>query len=414
MDNSNNSNNSNNPLPNTQPSTTPNNNPYPTSPVSTPPPASPWDATPPSNPFLNPNASQPFTTAPATTGSNTSAFPPQNPWQAPSPTPTVPESFFNTPPQQPASNPWDNSNPFPAPTPTFPPTPNTNQPDTQPWSPPDSSTSLYSATGQTTPDLSNSMFTPPQPQPTVDIPTIPTIDTPPSIPQAQPLSPEPTPVENTSTFSPLDNPWNAPSQTPIVSGDTTPAPVEMNYSVENPSTNIPSPQQTPGYSDPKIETNPIPQPSTNFPPVNNSETAAPTDLSHLITGNNHNEESTKTEPAETLVVPSTFTPDIPTVTEEKKGIPKWLIGVGIGLLILVSGASAYFILGIGKAPQTPTSAPAQVTEAPQVRPPAPIPTPASEANPATGSANFGELEGSGTQQATSAADLIRQRQQQGR
>ena len=116
---------------------------------------------------------------------------------------------------------------------------------------------------------------------------------------------------------------------------------------------------------------------------------------------------------ETLIVPSTVTPDIPTIPEENKGIPKWLIGVGVGILILVAGASAYFILNIGKAPQTPTSAPAQVTQ--EVQPPAPLPTTTPQENPsATGSANFGQLEGTATQpQATSAADLIRQRQQQG-
>jgi hypothetical protein len=147
------------------------------------------------------------------------------------------------------------------------------------------------------------------------------------------------------------------------------------------------------------------QPTSTLPDTG----SAPPDLSHLISNNTP-------ASAETLVVPSQTpnpTPDVPTVSAENhKGIPKWLIGVGVGLLVIVAGTSAYFILGIGQPSKTTTSVPAEVSKT-TVKTPPPIATPVPQptAPAATGSANFGELQGSGTQQATSAADLLKQRQQ---
>lgn len=79
-----------------------------------------------------------------------------------------------------------------------------------------------------------------------------------------------------------------------------------------------------------------------------------------------------------------------------------MIGVGIGLLIAVMGASAYFVLGIGQAPKT-TSLPAvDTSQTTQIKPPAPLPTPVAESE----TSSFGELQGGGGQ-ATSAGDLLR-------
>lgn len=191
------------------------------------------------------------------------------------------------------------------------------------------------------------------------------------------IPPDPAPPTFTpppTTPSPLDNPWGAPVQPPAF--DNPPPPT------------FPS-QPTPIQSEP-----------------------APTDLSHLISNNSQpdNAQQNPSGDPETLIVPPN-SPEVSTTipAENHKDIPKWLIGVGVGLFIIVTGASAYFILGIGQPPKT-TSIPASQAEKPTIKAPAPIATPVSQPA-ASGSANFGQLEaGGGTQQATSAADLLRQRQ----
>lgn len=240
--------------------------------------------------------------------------------------------------------------------------------------------------------------------------TSPTLEQPvQSTPTPNPLS-EPAPIQSepASTFvpsqptSPLDNPWGAPVQPPPLDGPAA------------------SSQSTWGI--PTVQEAPAPRPEVVPNQVN--QQAPPTDLSHLISPNPQQNQSippeTQTNP-ETLVVPQASPmPEVSAMpTENRKGIPKWLIGVGIGLLIVVGGASAYFILGWGQPPKTTTSVPATQTPKTQtVKPPPPVATPVVQPSPtpeATGSANFGQLGGgSGTQQATSAADLLRQRQQQGR
>lgn len=260
--------------------------------------------------------------------------------------------------------------PVPPPAPTWPPGP--IQPDpTTPLSamPP-------SDTWPTSQPEPSPTFTPPPPAKSDVVPAA----SPPSVePTGSPTS-ETTPESNSS---PLDNPWGAPSQTPPLS--------------QSPSTTQPSWTNIPGN-----------QPENQTVNPSSPEESAPTDLSHLISNN-------QPEPVapETLVAPSTTpTPDVPTLpAETHKSIPKWLIGLGVGLLILVVGASAYFILGIGQTPKETTSLPATTTsKTAEVKLPPPIATPTAQPA-ATESANFGQLGGSsGETQATSAADLLRQRQ----
>lgn len=202
--------------------------------------------------------------------------------------------------------------------------------------------------------------------------------------------------------SPLDNPWGAPLQ-----------PTDSSYPSSPQPTWTPSSEQT---QNPLAYQQATPTPESN-PPLIQTD-SAPTDLSHLI-GNNNGipvaEESNNQPAAETLVVPPNAAPEVPNLpTETHKGIPKWLIGIGMGLLVIIAGVSAYFILGIGQSTQQTTSIPAEVAK-PTIKTPPPItpstPAPAAQAA-ATGSASFGELqEGSQPPQATSAAERLRQRQQ---
>lgn len=255
-----------------------------------------------------------------------------------------------------------------------------------PWSNPQSSIDPMSS--QQTPALTSSVpdepgpISPPQPQ----NPTQPEPDLPLTEPTLPPSGAEPTPTftppaanpaggasEPSSATSPLDNPWG-----------TTPAnPAQPSWMNTQTSGMPPSPTD-----------------------------AAPTDLSHLISNNQQEPASIPT--AESLVVPTAgVTPEVPNLpTETHKGIPKWLIGLSVGLLIIVLGASAYFILGIGQPSKGTTSLPATTTpQTKQVKPPLPIATASAQpsSTTATGSANFGQI--GGTPSATSAADLIRQRQQ---
>lgn len=277
---------------------------------------------------------------------------PNNPF---SPQNTVPASGSTPPPPAStpqAANPWQPQN-----TPSSPwgvPNPTPAAPAAQP-----------SPLSSQQPDLSTT------PQMYPQNPVFPTEPTP-------TFTPPPAGGEQ-SNLSPLDNPLGAPMQPP--------------------------PIDDPGQANPPIWS-PPPQPAQE--PIQ----SVPTDLSHLISNNDSPQQP---QPgAETLIVPNTASPEVPNLpTEGRKSIPKWLIGIGIGLLLLVTGASAYFILGIGKTPETSSVPATTQTETSQIKPPPPVATPVTQPTPQpTGSANFGEL--GGAQQATSAADLLRQRQQQNR
>lgn len=226
---------------------------------------------------------------------------------------------------------------------------------------------------------------------------------------AQPISSSIQP-EPAAPPPPLDNPWGAAVPSPSLNAQSSPvSPPQPTWMPAADQPQSESEKATAAESTPAQ----IPQPTT-FEPMVPTE-PAPTDLSHLIS-NNSNHDTQPSPPAETLVVPPN-SPEVATAlpAENHKGIPKWLIGVGAGLMIVVIAASAYFILGIGQPSKT-TSIPAtQETQAVINNPPI-IPTPVPQPTPpaSSNSANFGQLEGSGStnggnSQATSAADLLRQR-----
>jgi len=336
------------------------------------------------------------------------AVPPSMPspaWTPPSDTQPIanPSSAMSSPlPSSQDSTPtWQNApvtqgEPPPAASPWTPPSPqsepsslSTPAPTPQPFD----INSLMGSSPQPAPtgpaSTPNPGWNPPAPTPSADSPQLESLVTFPPASQPEAVS---------TTPSPLDNPWGAPSQVPPLDG---PAPTFTAEANTTPST-------------------------PNWSPSSNLGDSTPTDLSQLI-ANNNSQPGAPASPQptgipETLVVSqaNTVSPEVPTVpTEEHKTIPKWLLGLGGGLLLVVIGASAYFILGIGQPPKTTTSVPA-ITR-PTVKTPPPVATPVPQATPpvetqATGSASFGQLGGTGSQtpQATSAADIIRQRQQQGR
>ncbi len=210
------------------------------------------------------------------------------------------------------------------------------------------------------------------------------------------------PTQSTSTVSQLE-----PVPTSSPGG---------NWQNPSPINSTPNPMDT--TIQPALSTGTLPSPTTP-----NQDTFVPTDLSHLIpteppTPVDTNPPASASQP-ETMVVQSSAAaaPEVPEVPDGNRGVPKWVIGVGVGLLLAVAGASAYFILGLGQTPKpgslpaVPTTNNQTITQPPQTPLPAPTPTPQPTATASGTQSNFGQLQGSTNTQATSAADLIRQRQQ---
>lgn len=216
-------------------------------------------------------------------------------------------------------------------------------------------------------------------------------------PSPPPATPPPSSFEETSTFPPQPPPQ--PEMTPPQPPIEIPSVTEPSLSSDPSNFNwSPSPTQMPDLSTQPVPENPLPP-----QPVEQ----APTDLSHLVDETAGVYAPPVTQP-ETLVVPTNgSTPDVPNIPNQNGGgIPKWVIGVGTGLLLAVIGASAYFILGIGRGGEQTTSLPATTTQQQlSAPPPATAPSPSTQ----NSSAGFGTFDETKTQ-ATSAADLLRQRQ----
>lgn len=162
-----------------------------------------------------------------------------------------------------------------------------------------------------------------------------------SIPESQPAMPEPT---STPTFNPaLDMP-----QVPSFGNPSTPP-------ADNPSTDdslnmppAPTPDAPPteSFSTPASS---MPEGTNLMPPE-----SMPTDLSHLIVNTpsssvGPSENSAATAP-QVATVPQDGNGGVQAVTSgESAGFPKVLLIIGaIILLLIVTGTSAYFILGIGQ------------------------------------------------------------------
>lgn len=355
----------------------------------------PWPQAPSANPFPNYQATPTLTPdalPPTPTGSDASVMAAYPPSQTPGPA----DSFWANPAAAPANE---------TAAPTWPPMPQQNP--------------VAPVTEQSTPLWANSAQPePPQATPTytseISAPSFvpPASDTPVPAPDNTNLGNQPSQymdpnmlAASNAPSSPLDNPYGVPAQAPSINIGPLNQPASPGQAEPPWATSAGTTPAAPSFA-PAADINPQPAAAT--------AEQAPTDLSHLISNADSNTEPPPVQP-ETLVMPQPATPEVPNIpTETKGGIPKWVIGLGAGLLIIVAGASAYFILGIGQTPKN-TSLPA--TEPPkvqqQVSTPAPIiPTPTPQPA-ATGSANFGDLQGSGTApQASSAADILKARQQQ--
>lgn len=228
-------------------------------------------------------------------------------------------------------------------------------------------------------------------------------------PTGTPLTPEqPSPAESIPTPT-----FTSPPPAPNESGSTGSSVNPSDFNAPAGSFNWPDNQ----YTSPGTNMND----ALNMPgsPSFSQTEPAPSDLSHLVNSSEGTNLAGQ-EPILPLAQPESLVPgggtnsetEIPSVPTEEthRSFPKWAIGVGVGLLLAVAGASAYFILGIGKTP-LPESVPAtgtqEETTAPPVIQPTAVPTIAIPT--ATPSAGVSLPGGSGTQ-ATSAADLLRQRQ----
>lgn len=193
----------------------------------------------------------------------------------------------------------------------------------------------------------------------------------------------------------------------------------------------PNPLSSPSWSPTASpENGPLSSPADTIGSATASEAglmpeAAPTDLSHLVDGSQGAETANlpvSTQP-ESLVVPPTADTSQVVTSSGSRGLPKWIFIVAGAVLFLgVVGASAYFILGVGRPSEsTTTSVPAEETTL--VNPPRRLlppeePVPTQPLGGLTGSTPAatptvtlgGQSATSSAKTGTSAIDLIRQRQ----
>ncbi len=358
--------------------------------------------------------------------------------------PGLPQTPFNPPPATDAT-PSSPMADFPSTTPVQNPVSSTPQPDLSSiWTPPATTASAAPLSDQTpimpystppapTPTDLSSVWTPPITPDTVpentqsvstpaaQSPSIPDLASTWMPPNPTATQPEiPSAVPNPADSSPLNNPWTTPLPSSV---PNQPEPAIQPTWMTKPGTSQLDQSTAAGLNltDASIastENAPVTVPEISEQPPTQSD-PAPTDLSHLISNNSLEIGGQTITPSvpETLVVPSEANspvPNLPTSPKENhKGIPIWLIGIGIGLLLIVAGASAYFILGVGQQKQSPAaSIPAEVVKTTVNTPPpiiAATPIPAATQS-ASQSASFGQFQSSPPPKASSAADIIKARQ----
>lgn len=260
----------------------------------------------------------------------------------------------------------------------------------------------------------------------------------PAQPEIEPtfnMNSQPTPTIGTDLTNPSSPPPSNQNLIEALYAPSTPqspttpeTPLPQAFSAPQPMSPTPTFQQTPIAPQPSPE-----MPTPNFgamtpstmeqntglqnPTIAQAD-SAPTDLSHLI-GNTE-----APPPADLYTPPSapttenlisatpapTAVPESIDTTGHGKNNKMLVIIIGLVLLLAVAGASAYFILGIGRTTET-TSVPVVQEQTPLTNTPVvttPTPTPV-----ATSSAGFGTLTPTASPSATkapTAAELLKQRQ----
>ncbi len=234
----------------------------------------------------------------------------------------------------------------------------------------------------TTPSINDIPVAPAAPNPAIDVPA-PVMDTPPaalSVPAMPPIDPAP--------------PVMPSMPDPVVSAPAPVMPVpEMQVTSE--AQVMPPVQEQPIPAVDPVPTWPPPeaplQPNLTPPPASSSVDLssinvqpdnAPTDLSHLAAALGVPGQQTPVAPAPSAApqsLPAEGTAATSVVAASPKMSKKLLIVGGIILLVAVTIASAYFILGIGQPAPDTTSLPAQTQlTAPPRSTVTPTPLPVSE------------------------------------
>lgn len=233
--------------------------------------------------------------------------------------------------------------------------------------------------------------------------------------------PIPPPTNGSSTSI-----WDAQPNSPVTAEPGTPAPIPATPPpVAEPVPTfippVPPVPTTPNFGENSVSVSPVPagpdassvpnwaavnDVSSNTPPE-----AMPTDLSNLM----GNAPVSSTETAQPTIVMPPPNPEVnQVVTGGSRGFPRIILILGAILVLVVIGASAYFILGVGNSANLPTSVPAEqqtLTTPPKQIVPSVVPL-----QTGTGSATLGNPSGA-TLSATpiptttsgSAIDLLRSR-----
>lgn len=352
-------------------------------------------------------------------------------------------------------------NPPQSPQPTWPPTNNPPQPNQAPYDPLAPNLSFENvASTQGIPNPNSA--TPAEPSPTPAAwsnPTQPTTPSPdPNLPPSTNPSLPPNPWESSSSSNPIPTQANPnaslgfppvqnqpmsgmPSQepTPITPPHLEPlgsAPIvpASTFPPSDPLANPETPQVTNPSEPPTLvnSSQPTPSPDTqNQTSLNGPLDSAPTDLSHLI-GNSdqavppdmYGNPPPQTQTGPTPPPPPPDTPPVnpgqppaneaTVATSNHFNISKLLIIVGVLVLLLVSGLSAYFFFGPGKSSSsTNSSIPIEPSQAPLTNPPkqSSEPTPLITAQPtasSSASSSFGAVQKDTS--GSTALDLLKSRQ----